>query len=98
MRRLDLGRGVHRSARFSPDGGTIAFLHDRQSTGDFQLQCYDLASGAVRCLPPVDGWVEYLAWSPSGTQILLGVAGHGADVAGEQGAGGAKLVKRLIRG
>jgi dipeptidyl aminopeptidase/acylaminoacyl peptidase len=30
--------------------------------------------------------VEYLRWSPDGTHILLGVAGHGADVAGGQGA------------
>jgi dipeptidyl aminopeptidase/acylaminoacyl peptidase len=30
--------------------------------------------------------VEYLHWSPNGRQILLGVAGHGADIAGGQGA------------
>jgi len=34
----------------------------------------------------VEGWVEYLHWSPDGQRILLGVAGHGADVAGGQGA------------
>jgi dipeptidyl aminopeptidase/acylaminoacyl peptidase len=34
----------------------------------------------------VEGWVEYFQWSPDGSRILLGVAGHGADVAGGQGA------------
>ncbi len=34
----------------------------------------------------VEGWVEYLHWSPDGRRILLGVAGRGADVAGAQGA------------
>jgi hypothetical protein len=46
----------------------------------------DPASGAARSTPAVDGWVEYLHWSPDGTRILLGVAGYGADVSGGQGA------------
>jgi dipeptidyl aminopeptidase/acylaminoacyl peptidase len=35
----------------------------------------------------VPGTVEYLAWSPDGTQILLGVAGLGAEMADAQGSG-----------
>jgi dipeptidyl aminopeptidase/acylaminoacyl peptidase len=40
----------------------------------------------------VEGWVEYLHWSPDGKRILLGVAGHGADIAGGQGAVTSKQV------
>src|SRR6185437_2662993 len=35
---------------------------------------------------PVQGWVEYLHWSPDVRRVLLGVAGHGADMSGGQGA------------
>jgi dipeptidyl aminopeptidase/acylaminoacyl peptidase len=83
---LTFGPEVDRCPRFSPDGRQIAFLSDRQSAGDFQLYLLDPVSGAAAPTPPVEGWVEYLQWSPDGTRILLGVAGHGADVAGGQGA------------
>jgi dipeptidyl aminopeptidase/acylaminoacyl peptidase len=36
--------------------------------------------------------VEYLHWSPDGRRLLLGVAGHGADVAGGEGAIPSKTV------
>ncbi len=49
-------------------------------------------SGAARSTPVVDGWVEYFHWSPNGRRILLGVAGHGADVAGGHGAVTSKQV------
>lgn len=75
-----------RMPKFSPDGTRIAFLSDRHRSGDFQLHFLAPGSGDVRPAPHVDGWVEYLHWSPDGKRILLGVAGHGADVAGAQGA------------
>jgi dipeptidyl aminopeptidase/acylaminoacyl peptidase len=77
---------VDRAPKFSPDGLRIAFLSDRRVAGDFQLYLLNLDSGAVQATPPVDGWVEYLHWSPDGARILLGVAGHGADIAGGHGA------------
>lgn len=83
---LTFGPNVDRLPKFSPDGRQIAFLSDRQKTGDFQLYLLDPASGAARPAPRVEGWVEYLHWSPDGRRILLGVAGHGADIAGGQGA------------
>ena len=43
--------------------------------------------GEARGTPHVDGMVEYLAWSPDGRSILLGVAGLGADVDDAHGSG-----------
>ena len=83
---LTFGPNTDRSAKFSPNGQTVAFLSDRHRTGDFQLYLLDPRRGAARPAPRVEGWVEYLHWSPDGSKLLLGVAGHGADVAGAQGA------------
>src|SRR5215207_4217888 len=83
---LTFGPNVDRLPKFSPDGKRVAFLSDRRKTGDFQLYLLDPVSGAAKPTPAVEGWVEYLHWSPDGKQILLGVAGHGADISGGQGA------------
>lgn len=83
---LTFGPNTDRLPKYSPNVRQIAFLSDRHKAGDFQLYLLDSASDAARSTPHVDGWVEYLHWSPDGTRILLGVAGHGADIAGGQGA------------
>jgi dipeptidyl aminopeptidase/acylaminoacyl peptidase len=83
---LTFGPNTDRLPKFSPDGRLIAFLSDRLSAGDFQLYLLDPNTGAARATARVEGWVEYLHWSPDGKRILLGVAGHGADVSGGQGA------------
>jgi dipeptidyl aminopeptidase/acylaminoacyl peptidase len=83
---LTFGPNSDRCPRYSPDGRTVAFLSDRNKAGDFQLFLVDPISGAARGTPAVSGSVEYLQWSPDGRRILLGVAAHGADVAGVQGA------------
>src|SRR5207249_4766487 len=83
---LTFGPHTDRLPKYSPGGGHIAFLSDRHAAGDHQLYLLDPITGAVRATPRVEGWVEYLQWSPDGECILLGVAGHGADVAGGQGA------------
>jgi dipeptidyl aminopeptidase/acylaminoacyl peptidase len=88
---LTLGPNIDRSPKFSPDGRQIAFLSDRCKPGDYQPFLLDAESGECRAIPGVDGWVEYLHWSPNGRRILLGVAGHGADVAGAQGAATTKI-------
>jgi dipeptidyl aminopeptidase/acylaminoacyl peptidase len=85
-RALTFGPNMDRSPKFSPDGQQIAFLSDRHKSGDFQLYLLDPITGASRPTPPVQGWIEYLQWSPDGKRILLGVAGYGADVAGAHGA------------
>ena len=83
---LTFGPNTDRTPKLSPDGRQIAFLSDRGRAGDFQLYLLDPETGECRPTPPVDGWVEYIHWSPNGRRILLGVAGHGADMAGAQGA------------
>jgi dipeptidyl aminopeptidase/acylaminoacyl peptidase len=83
---LTFGPNTDRLPKYSPDGSSVAFLSDRHKAGDFQLYLLDRESDAVRSTPNVSGWVEYIHWSPDGTKILLGVAGHGADIAGVQGA------------
>ena len=85
---LTSGGGSARAARFAPDGASLAFLSDRAKAEVFQL--YLLAEGQLgeaRPAPAVPGTVEYLAWSPDGTRILLGVAGLGAEMADAQGSG-----------
>jgi dipeptidyl aminopeptidase/acylaminoacyl peptidase len=85
---LTSGGGSAKAARLAPDGAALAFLSDRAKAEVFQL--YLLADGQLgeaRPAPAVPGTVEYLAWSPDGTRILLGVAGLGAEMADAQGSG-----------
>lgn len=86
VRVLTFGPNSDRLPKYSPDGNTVAFLSDRGKKGDFQLYLFDLSTSAVSAAPVVEGWVEYFHWSPSGHAIVLGVAGHGADISGGQGA------------
>jgi dipeptidyl aminopeptidase/acylaminoacyl peptidase len=88
LRALTSGGGSAKAARLAPDGSSLAFLSDRAKADVFQL--YLLADGELgeaRPAPAVPGTVEYQAWSPDGTRILLGVAGLGAEMADAQGSG-----------
>ena len=88
FRAVVTGPGSSRCGRFSPDGGTLAFLSDRRKAGVFQLYLLDVGGfGEARPAPEVPGTVEYLHWSPDGSKVLLGVAGLGADLSGGQGSG-----------
>ncbi len=93
---LTFGPNTDRCPKLSPDGRQVAFLSDRHKAGDFQLYLLDLKSGECRATPPIDGWVEYLHWSPNGRRVLLGAAGHGADVAGAQGAATTKTAAQEL--
>jgi dipeptidyl aminopeptidase/acylaminoacyl peptidase len=83
---LTFGPNNDRLPRFSPSGRHIAFLSDRNKASDFQLYLLDPRERTTSAGPVVEGWVEYLDWSPDGKRILLGVAEYGADIAGAQGA------------
>ena len=88
LRALTSGGGSAKAARLAPDESALAFLSDRARAHVFQL--YLLADGQLgeaRPAPAVPGTVEYLAWSPDGTRIMLGVAGLGAEMADAQGSG-----------
>jgi dipeptidyl aminopeptidase/acylaminoacyl peptidase len=85
---LTSGGGSAKAAGLAPDGSSLAFLSDRAKAEVFQL--YLLADGQLgeaRPAPDVPGTVEYLAWSPDSSRILLGVAGLGAEMADAQGSG-----------
>ncbi|WP_157994649.1 S9 family peptidase [Peristeroidobacter agariperforans] len=86
QRVLTFGPNSDRLAKYAPNGRLIGFLSDRLDPGNFQLYLLDRSTGVARATPQVPGWVEYFHWSPDGTQILLGVAGHGADLSSGQGA------------
>jgi dipeptidyl aminopeptidase/acylaminoacyl peptidase len=86
VRVLTFGPRSDRLPKYAPNARQVAFLSDRGRVGDFQLYLLDLVSGAAHAAPRVNGWIEYLHWSPDGSRILLGVAAHGADVSGGQGA------------
>lgn len=86
MQVLTTGPHNDRLPKYSPDGRYLAFLSDRAAVGRFQLCLLDVSSGVLRSTPAVSGRVEYLQWASDGRRILLGVAGHGTDVAGVEGA------------
>jgi dipeptidyl aminopeptidase/acylaminoacyl peptidase len=81
------GPGEQRHPRFSPDGSLLAYLSDAAQPGDFQLRIRDLAAGTDTAPGTVPGTIENLQFAPDGRHILLGVAGHGADVSGGEGSG-----------
>jgi dipeptidyl aminopeptidase/acylaminoacyl peptidase len=85
---LTSGGGSAKAGRLAPDGSSLAFLSDRAKAEVFQL--YLLGEGQLgeaQAAPAVPGTAEFLVWSPDGTQILLGVAGLGAEMADAQGSG-----------
>jgi dipeptidyl aminopeptidase/acylaminoacyl peptidase len=86
LRVASAGPHTDKSPKFSPDGRSVAFLSDRHAKGDFQLYLLDPVSGQVSAARRAAGWVEHFQWSSDGRQVLLGVAEHGADVSGVQGA------------
>jgi dipeptidyl aminopeptidase/acylaminoacyl peptidase len=81
------GPGEQRHPRFSPGGDLLAYLSDADAAGDFELRIRDLADGSDRAPEAVPGTVENLQFAPDGRHILLGVAGHGADMSGGEGSG-----------
>jgi dipeptidyl aminopeptidase/acylaminoacyl peptidase len=96
VRVLTAGPHTDRCPRYSPDGQSVAFLSDREEAGNFQAYLLEPRCGTVRTLPRVSGWIEYLHWSPDGRRLLMGVAGHGADVSGGQGAVASRTVSQPL--
>ncbi len=79
---LSAGPGIDAAPKWSPDGGTLAFLSDRDAPGIMQLCLLDLATRRETRIAVEDQWIEYAHWSPDGRQILLGVARRGVDLSG----------------
>jgi dipeptidyl aminopeptidase/acylaminoacyl peptidase len=85
-RRVTMGPGADRHARFSPDGRTLAFLSDRrlrvedeparptevaQRTDAVQVHLLPLDGGEARRLTDLPRGVEDFAWSPDGRTIAV---------------------------
>jgi dipeptidyl aminopeptidase/acylaminoacyl peptidase len=88
LRALTSTGGSSKAGRIAPGGSALAFISDRVRAGEFQLYLLpDGQFGEASPAPAVPGTVEYLAWSPDGTRILLGVAGLEAEMADAQGSG-----------
>lgn len=86
MSTLTHGPRSDSAPQWSPDGRLIAYLSDREQAHANRLRLLDPNSGDDKATPSIDGFVEYLHWSPDGASILLGVAEYGSDLAGAQGA------------
>jgi dipeptidyl aminopeptidase/acylaminoacyl peptidase len=84
-RQLTLGAKHDRSARFSPDGRTLAFLSDRrvaledppvggpagERTDVVQVHLLPLGGGEARRLTDLPWGVEAVEWAPDGERLLV---------------------------
>ncbi len=61
----------HTSGVWSPDGTRIAFTATRENPSDFTPYELDVASGEVRKLAPLGGYVLASAWLPDGSGVIL---------------------------
>jgi dipeptidyl aminopeptidase/acylaminoacyl peptidase len=88
FRQITFGPSDDRSPAWSPDGRRLTFLSDRPEKGKPQLcQLHLDRLGEAEILTRMNGIVEYHAWSPDGSRILLGVAGAAAEQADAMGSG-----------
>jgi dipeptidyl aminopeptidase/acylaminoacyl peptidase len=88
MRQITHGPNEDSSPRWSPDGGTLSFLSDREVAGSAQLYALEAGVlGEARRLTEAPGIVEHHEWSPDGSRVLLLVAGHGAEQTDALGSG-----------
>lgn len=88
VRQVTFGPQDDRGPAWSPDGTRLTFLSDRQAKGRHQLcQLRIDAFGEAEVLTDLAGSIEYHAWSPDGSRILLGVAGVEAEQADAMGSG-----------
>ncbi|HEY7133241.1 MAG TPA: hypothetical protein VH440_13380, partial [Candidatus Limnocylindrales bacterium] len=91
-RRLTIGAKHDRSARFSPDGRTLAFLSDRRlqveeepAAGDAksredgqQVHLLPLDGGEARRLTDLPRGADSVEWSPDGRWLLVSSSSHGS--------------------
>ncbi|HEY7131470.1 MAG TPA: S9 family peptidase, partial [Candidatus Limnocylindrales bacterium] len=91
-RRLTIGAKHDRSARFSPDGRTLAFLSDRRlqveeepTAGEAksredgqQVHLLPLDGGEARRLTDLPRGADSVEWSPDGRWLLVASTSHGS--------------------
>lgn len=65
------GDQMDSSPRWSPDGGTIAFLSNRaDNEKPAQIYLIPFKGGEARPLTKIDGSIHSFSWSPDGTRLL----------------------------
>lgn len=69
------------SARWSPDGKTIAFLSDRgDKEKPAQIYLIPFSGGEAQRLTQIEGEIGWMSWSPDGRQIVCTVRKKDAEV------------------
>jgi dipeptidyl aminopeptidase/acylaminoacyl peptidase len=68
-RQFTSGQSNNTSPRWSPDGGSIAFLSDRSSRGTAQLHIIDVAGGEARQVTTIERGLDLIEWKPDGRGI-----------------------------
>lgn len=63
--------GTHESARWSPDGGQVAFVSNRANPAEKQLYLLGLAGGEAQRLTDLRGSVSDPLWTPDGGALLF---------------------------
>ena len=92
-RQVTLGAKNDTGPRFSPDGGTLAFLSDRRTAVEddpkapkdakdredvVQVHLLPLDGGEARRLTDLPRGVDSAEWSPDGRRFVVATASHGA--------------------
>lgn len=70
-RQITYGKQSDTAPRFSPDGGTIAFLSNREDEKQLQIYLLPTDRGEARRLTDLKGTIESFSWSPDGAHLLL---------------------------
>jgi dipeptidyl aminopeptidase/acylaminoacyl peptidase len=74
-RRISAGDGgaeyAEHDVAWSPDSKKLAFLSDREGSGQLQLYVSDATGHAARQLTYLTGFLVSPSWSPDGTQLAL---------------------------
>lgn len=81
--RFTQGGGKDTAPRWSPDGGRLAFLSDRDG-GKAQLFVIDLEGGEAQKLTDLPDGASSPVWSPDGTRLAVEVRTSAAESGGEK--------------
>lgn len=71
LQQFTYGDYTDTSARWSPDGQSIAFLSNRKDEKQMQIYVLPLAGGEARPVTTLEGSIGDFDWSPDGTKFVL---------------------------
>jgi len=77
---LTNGKGSNWLPSWSPDGTRVAFLSDRDGSGQARLWICDLANNNLRKVSNVNVRTEKIEWAPDGQRLLMTVVPEGLSV------------------